>query len=109
MAQIAPELDDEVYGKVYDERLARRLLTYLRPYRLAMAASLLLLVIIGLLELTGPYLTKVAIDQYLAVGDWSGLGPIALIYLAVLALTFVVRYVQTYLLNRTGQQAMHDL
>ena len=32
-------IDEEVYGKVYDSRLARRLLAYLVPYRAAMAAA----------------------------------------------------------------------
>src|SRR4051794_734113 len=102
-------IDEEVYGKVYDSRLARRLLAYLVPYRAAMALSLLLLAGIGLLELVGPYLTKVAIDQYITPGNWAGLGPIALIYVFVLVAECGLRYVQTYLLNRTGQRAMHDL
>jgi ATP-binding cassette, subfamily B, multidrug efflux pump len=101
--------DDEIYGKAYDARLARRLVRYLVPYRLAMALALVLLLAIGLLELAGPYLTKVAIDQYIATGDWAGLGPLALIYLGVLCVTFGLRYTETLILNRTGQQAMHDL
>ena len=109
MAVTQHEIDDEIYGKAYDSRLARRLLRYLVPYRAAMVASLALLVAVGLLELAGPYLTKVAIDQYITRGDWSGLGPIALLYVAALTAEFGLRYVQTYLLNRTGQQAMHDL
>src|SRR3954453_2867204 len=104
-----PMIDEEVYGKVYDSRLARRLLAYLSPYRAAMALSLVLLAGIGLLELVGPYLTKVAIDQYITPGNWEGLGPIALLYVFVLFAEFGLRYVQTYLLNRTGQRAMHDL
>ncbi|HWP28039.1 MAG TPA: ABC transporter ATP-binding protein, partial [Chloroflexota bacterium] len=106
---MAHAYDDEVHGKIYDARLARRLLRYLVPYRYAMAASLALLLAIGLLELAGPYLTKVAIDQYIIVGDWAGLGPIALLYIATLVGIFALRYLQTYLLNRTGQRAMHDL
>src|SRR3954453_18159199 len=104
-----PMIDEEVYGKVYDSRLARRLLAYLSPYRAAMALSLVLLAGIGLLELVGPYLTKVAIDQYITPGNWEGLGPIALIYVFVLVAECGLRYVQTYLLNATGQRAMHDL
>jgi ATP-binding cassette, subfamily B, multidrug efflux pump len=101
--------DDDIYGKAYDPRLARRLLRYLAPYRGTMALSLALLLAIGVLELAGPYLTKVAIDQFIATGDWAGLGPIAWVYFATLVGVFVLRYVETYLLNRTGQRAMHDL
>src|SRR5919199_1845196 len=101
--------DDEIYGKVYDARLGRRLFRYLVPYRRAMALSLVLLVAIGLLELAGPYLMKVAIDQYIAPGRADGLGPIALLYVGALVGVFALRYAQTYLLNATGQRAMHDL
>src|SRR5919199_3033857 len=101
--------DDEIYGKAYDPRLARRLLRYLVPYRHAMALSLTLLLSLGLLELAGPFLMKVAIDQYIAPGNPDGLGFIALLYLGSLLGVFVLRYAQTYLLNATGQRAMHDL
>jgi ATP-binding cassette subfamily B multidrug efflux pump len=101
--------DDEVYGKAYDARLARRLLRYLTPYRRAMALSLALLLALALLELAGPFLMKVAIDQYIAPGNPDGLGFIALLYVGSLLGVFVLRYSQTYLLNSTGQRAMHDL
>ena len=37
--------DDEILGKAYDARLMRRLLTYLRPYRLIVAAGVALLLL----------------------------------------------------------------
>ncbi len=101
--------DDEIYGKAYDARLARRLLRYLVPYQRAMAVSLALLLALGLLELAGPFLMKVAIDQYIAPGKPDGLGFIALLYVGSLLGVFVLRYGQTFLLNATGQRAMHDL
>src|SRR4051812_10224051 len=107
MAQ--PHIDDEVFGKVYDSRLAGRLLAYLVPYRRTMAFSLLLLVALSLLELSGPFLMKVAIDQYITPGRLDGLGPLAILYAVVLVAEFALRYEQTFLLNQTGQRAMHDL
>jgi ATP-binding cassette subfamily B multidrug efflux pump len=35
--------DDQILGKAYDARLMKRLLRYLKPYRMIMALSLLLL------------------------------------------------------------------
>src|SRR4051794_26736467 len=104
-----PYSDDEIYGKAYDPRLARRLGRYLLPYRHSMALALVLLVALGLLELAGPYLMKVAIDQYIAPGNPDGLGFIAVLYVGSLLGVMVLRYSQTYLLNATGQRAMHDL
>ncbi len=56
-----------------------------------------------------PYLTKVAIDQYIRQGHAAGLDRIALLYLGALFLAFVVRFGQVYLLQMTGQKVMMDL
>ena len=101
--------EEEILGKAYDSRLARRLLRYLRPYRPVVAISILLLIIVSGLRLVGPYLTLVAIDQYIMTGDSAGLTPIALLFLLVLLLQFGVGFVQTYLMNWTGQKIMYDL
>ena len=101
--------EEEILGKAYDSRLARRLLKYLRPYRPVVAISILLLIILSGLRLVGPYLTLVAIDRYIMTGDSAGLAPIALLFLLVLLFQFVVGIVQTYLMNWTGQKIMYDL
>src|SRR5436853_7863330 len=90
-------LEEEVLGKAYDSRLMRRLLTYLRPYKLVVAASLALLLIDSLLQIIGPLLTKLAVDKYLvpvphpahallldtwlSKNAWSGLSQLAGIYM----------------------------
>ena len=101
--------EEEILGKAYDSRLARRLLKYLRPYRPVVAISILLLIIVSGLRLVGPYLTLVAIDRYIMTGDPAGLTPIALLFLLVLLFQFGVGFVQTYLMNWTGQKIMYDL
>ncbi len=57
--------DEETLGKPYDARLVRRLLTYVRPYlRLVLLAVLLLIFVAGF-ELALPFITRVAIDDYI--------------------------------------------
>jgi ATP-binding cassette, subfamily B, multidrug efflux pump len=117
-------VEEDVAGKVYDRRLARRLATYLIPYKRAVAASLGVLLVGSLLQVTGPLLTKVAVDTYLApepvhpqsgwlawlpADPWTGLAQIALLYFAILLVTFGLQFVETYLMQRTGQWAMFDL
>ena len=101
--------EEEILGKAYDSRLARRLMKYLRPYRPVVAISILLLIILSGLRLVGPYLTLVAIDRHIMTGDSAGLTPIALLFLLVLLFQFGVGFVQTYLMNWTGQKIMYDL
>ena len=87
----------------------RRLLGYLRPYKAHVAAALLALVGDALLQLTQPYLVKLAIDRYIARGDLAGLNGIAGLYLCVLAGAFAFEYVQTYLMQMMGQRIMFDM
>ena len=115
-------MEEEVLGKAYDGRLMRRLLGYMRPYRMLVALSLAFLAVQSLLQGLGPLLTKIAVDNYLEpagkpsiLDAWlpssaaDGLARIALLYLAVLAGNFVTEFAQTYIMQYTGQLAMFDL
>lgn len=101
--------EEEILDKAYDGQLARRLLTYLYPYRRVVTLSISLLVMISGLRLVGPYLTLLAIDRYVTTGNANGLTLIALVYLLVLVVQFGLSFVQMYLMNWTGQKIMYDL
>jgi ATP-binding cassette subfamily B protein len=101
--------DDEILGKAYDARLMRRLLTYLWPYRWQAALALAAIITGAVLQLAPPYLMKQAIDQHIAVGRLEGIGVIAAQYLAVLLASFGLEYLQTWLMQVTGQRIMYDL
>lgn len=101
--------DDEILGKAYDARLMARMLRYLRPYWKLLAVSFSFLLLHTATQLLGPYITKVAIDRYIAHQDVAGLDLMALAYLGVVLLGFIFLFVQTYTTEYTGQRAMHDL
>ena len=116
--------DDDVVGKVYDSRLMRRLLTYLRPYKLQTALSALAIFLKAATDVLGPYLTKVAVDTYmsglppeklswlarhLSRTPMTGITQIAALYLAALGISFILEFFQTYLMQWTGQKIMFDL
>ena len=82
----------------------RRLLGYMRPYRRLVAFSLLFLLAQSVLQVLGPLLTRIAVDRYLQPGShrlvtlfdpllpsdpWRGLTAVGLLYLGVLAGTFL--------------------
>ena len=104
----APD-DDPLTPQRYDWRLLVRLLGYLRPHRPAVAAAFALIVAQAGVDLVGPYLTKIAIDRYIARGDAGGLARVASLYLLALVAAFVVRFLQSYILQMTGQRIMQDM
>ncbi len=115
--------EEEVLGKAYDSRLMKRLLTYLRPYRLQVDIALLAIVLKAGADVLGPLLTMIAVDRYLLprpvahtfFDGWlspdplRGINQIAGLYVALLCLSFFLEFVQTYLMQWTGQKVMFDL
>ncbi len=101
--------DDPVAPKSYDWTLFVRLLGYLRNHLGAVAAAFALIVAMAGLDLVGPYLTKVAIDQHIAKGDSRGLASVAALYLLTLLAAFFVRLGQTVIMQMTGQRIMLDM
>jgi ATP-binding cassette subfamily B protein len=72
----------------------------------------------------GPYLVKVALDRYLTgtpssatnwltrrlpTDPWAGITRLAAIYLATLLSSYLFEFIQTYLMQWTGQKIMFDL
>src|SRR3954451_20180898 len=101
--------EEEILGKAYDARLMRRLLAYLRPYRLQAALALVAIIAASVLQLAQPYLMKLVIDRYIPAGDLPGINRIALLYLAIIAASFGLEFTQTWLLQLTGQKIMFDM
>jgi ATP-binding cassette, subfamily B, multidrug efflux pump len=120
---MASHQEEEVLGKAYDSRLMRRLLVYLRPYKWQVAIALSSIILKAGADVLQPYLTKVAIDKYLArvPGQHSpfdfflshqplvGIAQIAAIYVGTLVFSFLLEYLQTYFMQWTGQMTMFDL
>lgn len=100
---------DDLTEKTYDSRLLLRLLRYLAPYKAPVAVSFVLIVLMAGLDLAGPYLTKMAIDDHIAKGDTSGLLRVAGLYGLTLVLAFAVRFGQVFILQLTGQKIMLDM
>ncbi len=101
--------DEDKLGKGYDGQLMRRLLVYLRPYRLYVGLALLLLLVAAAAQLATPYLIKIAFDDHIAIGDQDGLMLIAIQLLAIMCLEFFTGYGQIRIMEWIGQSAMFDL
>ena len=101
--------DEDLQGKAYDHRLMRRLMGYVRPYRVTMGVAALLATAEKLASLAGPILTMDAIDNGIRHRDLAHLDRVALLYAAMLLAQFVLGYLNTVLIQRVGQHVMLDL
>jgi ATP-binding cassette, subfamily B, multidrug efflux pump len=117
-------VEEEVLGKAYDGRLMRRLLIYIRPYKVTVVFSLVLLLLNAMLQVVGPLLTALAVDRYLAPSGkaghtildpflshnpFTGLGQISLLYFLALFFGMLCDFGEQYMMQWVGQKAMFDL
>ncbi len=101
--------EDEVLGKAYDSKLMKRLLIYVKPYRKYVFFAIFLNIIVAALGPLRPYLTKIAVDKYIANSDYHGLLLIGLLLFASLLLQAVIQYFLTYYTQYLGQKTIFDL
>ena len=101
--------EEEVLGKAYDSQLMKRLLAYLQPYKWNVAMALVVLLLASAVQLAGPFLYKIGIDDYIEKNDPSGLNLICLIFFIVLVIEFIVQFAQIYLIQWIGQKVMYDI
>jgi ATP-binding cassette subfamily B multidrug efflux pump len=114
--------EEEVLGKAYDSRLMKRLLQYLRPYKLAVGISLVSIFFKAGADVLGPYLVAIEIDRYLvpvprrtpfdlflSPNPYVGIAEIAAMYVGLIGFSFLLDYLQTYFMQWAGQMVMFDL
>ncbi|MDZ7838474.1 MAG: ABC transporter ATP-binding protein [Actinomycetota bacterium] len=95
--------------KGLDKKTVKKLLSYLKPYKLLLSFTVFLLLLTAGLEILGPYLIKVAIDNYIAPGRLDGFIYIVFLFGAVILAEFAFRYFQQYLTELMGQKIMYDM
>ncbi|HWT64788.1 MAG TPA: ABC transporter ATP-binding protein [Terracidiphilus sp.] len=126
----ARKADDDPVGKVYDGRLMRRLGRYLLPYWWQAAISAVAVTLKSMSDVAGPFLVMVGVDHYfpnashaaansfgsatwltrhLSTDPMSGVTQLAAIYFVLQVSSYLFEFIQTYLMQWTGQKIMFDL
>lgn len=92
-----------------DSQLIRRLYHYVRPFRWFILLAVGLTLIIAFLGPYRPYLTQIAVDDYMATSDAEGLFRIIVLYFLVLLAESLLLVGNTYLTRWIGQGALFNL
>ena len=110
--------EEEQLGKANSRTATKRLIKYLKPYRGLVLLALFLTIVANLVRQVGPWLTQVAIDRYIqpafaqqiaSVVAFDGIARMALFFVLMMVVTFVLSVFQDVLLNVIGQRVMRDL
>jgi ATP-binding cassette subfamily B protein len=101
--------EDEVLGKAYDAKLMKRLLGYIKPYMKYVVFAILMNIIVASFGPVRPYLIKIAVDKYIAFGNYTGLLYISLLLLASLIFQSIIQYFLNYFTQYLGQKTIYDI
>ena len=101
--------EEQDLGKIYDRVLMRRLVSYMKPYRVEVVLLAFLVVGVMLAQLAGPILLQIAIDQYIQPRELAGLEFIAFFMIAAMVAELVFSYVNEYRMQMLGQKIMYDI
>ncbi|MEJ6950557.1 ABC transporter ATP-binding protein [Natronospora cellulosivora (SeqCode)] len=92
-----------------DPHIIRRLLTYLKPYKLNVFLALFLMFIARGAQLTGPYLTMLAIDHYMPESNVRGLLIVAFAFLLLNLVSSICIKYRVLITNKTGHGVIKTL
>ncbi|HWR02335.1 MAG TPA: ABC transporter ATP-binding protein [Chlorobaculum sp.] len=92
-----------------DLYIVKRLLAYIKPFKGLITGAVLLTAGGAILTPLRPWLTKVAIDDYIVHGDHKGLAVISLAMLVLIVLDGFKQYAATWLTTLIGQKAVYNL
>ena len=101
--------EEQDLGKIYDRVLMKRLVSYMKPYRIEVILVVFLAVGGMLADLAGPYLLQIAIDRHIQPRELDGLALIALLMITALGAEFVFNYLNEYRMQMLGQKIMYDI
>src|SRR3989339_443646 len=106
---IPAETPSESASKIYDRELLQQIWPFIRPHKSLLLLAMLMVFAGMIANVVHPILMKLAIDQAIIPRDLKRLFPITAVLFGVLIFGRLVLYLQTLLLQISGQRAMHSL
>jgi ABC-type bacteriocin/lantibiotic exporter with double-glycine peptidase domain len=101
--------DDELLGRAYDERLVRRLIHYLQPYRNETIISIVFMIISASMVVAAPWIIGHAFDNGISAGDYTALRFWTLVFLTAVVVELVTNRTRIYLMAKVGTHVVANI
>ena len=100
---------EEILDKMYDPKVARGLLRFVKPYMGQLLLALFFMILVTAASVSGPYFVKLAIDDGIKAKDVISLKQTVLIFLGVSIVQLGVNYLRVRIMSRVGQHVLYDV
>lgn len=102
-------IEEEMFGKVFDPQIIRRIGAFVRPYRREFAISVVAVLIFTLTQLMIPMIIRHAIDQGVMVGSVGVLHGALIAFAVVIVVNFVASHVQETVVGKAAEHVLFDI
>ena len=109
MARVNRFFDDEPLRKPFNKDQFIRLLGYLGPFKKHLLAAFMLMLVATLFGLAGPYIIKLAIDNYIAAGDIKGMIYLTLVFAALTVAIYFINRKRVTMMTGMGQRMLYNM
>jgi len=96
-------------GKIFDWGLYKKLMRYVRPYRVTYYFVLLAAILLSGFSTLTPYLLKVTVDDYIRPKDYDGIVLFTGFMLGALLMEVLFQFLFVFFANWMGQQVIRDI
>jgi ATP-binding cassette subfamily B multidrug efflux pump len=104
-------IEEEIFGKVFDRRIVRRIWVFVRPYRLRLLLAIAAVLIFTVSQLTIPLIIRYAIDNGMApgAGDRSELAWAVAAFATAIMISYGASYVQETMVGKIAENVLFDI
>jgi len=100
---------EEILDKMYDPKVARGLLRFVKPYMGQLLLALFFMILVTAASVSGPYFVKLAIDDGIKANDIVSLKRTVLLFLGVSVVQLGLNYLRVLIMSRVGQHVLYDV
>ena len=101
--------DEDVVGRVYDNKVVMRFMTYIKPYRKYALIALASLLTYAAVNAAIPLLIKYGIDWAIGAGEGDRVHIIGAAFMVITVIHFLSNRLQFIFISMTGQHILYDL
>lgn len=101
--------EDEVIERKFDAKQLKRIMRYVMHYRFELFVGLTLMILASICSLSGPYISKIIMDNMIPNKDIRGILLLIALFLGFLGLQIIFNIIKGFLMNRMGYSVVYDL
>ena len=102
-------VEEEMFGRVFDGRVIRRIWPFVRPYRTQLIVSLIAVLIFTGTQIVIPLIIRDAIDNGLVPGGGAALRTALIAFTVVIVINYAASFVQEKVVGQTAENVLFDI